>query len=83
MLLPELKQGQFVIIDNAAFHKSERTKELIESVGCKLVFLPPYSPGLNPIEPQWNAVKQGVRSNNDPNLNFYDKLDLQIVAMSR
>jgi transposase len=49
-LIKELKRGQVVIMDNAAFHKSLKTKELIESVGCKLIFLPPYSPDLNPIE---------------------------------
>ena len=49
-LIKELKAGQTVIMDNAAFHRSEKTRQLIESVGCKLVFLPPYSPDLNPIE---------------------------------
>ena len=47
-LIKELIPGQVVIMDNASFHKSQRTKELIESVGCKLIFLPPYSPDLNP-----------------------------------
>ncbi|WP_162147078.1 transposase [Holospora obtusa] len=37
-------------MDNAAFHRSQRTKKLIESVGCQLIFLPSYSPDLNPIE---------------------------------
>ena len=50
LLIKELKTGQIVIMDNAAFHRSEKTRQLIESVGCKLVFLPPYSPDLNPIE---------------------------------
>ena len=49
-LIKELKPGQVVIIDNASFHKSQRTRELIESVGCRIIFLPPYSPDLNPIE---------------------------------
>ena len=49
-LIKELSPGQVVIMDNAAFHKSQKTKELIESVGCTLIFLPPYSPDLNPIE---------------------------------
>ena len=40
-LLPELKQGQTIVMDNASFHKSQKTKELIESVGCKLLYLPP------------------------------------------
>lgn len=61
-LLPELKTGQMIIMDNATFHKSERTKTLIESVGCTLLFLPPYSPDLNPIEVFWANFKEKVRS---------------------
>ena len=62
VLLPELKSGQIVILDNAAFHKSPRTMELIESRGCKLLFLPPYSPDLNPIETFWANFKAKIRS---------------------
>ena len=47
-LIKELKPGQVVIMDNASFHKSKRTQALIESVGCRIIFLPPYSPDLNP-----------------------------------
>ena len=49
-LVPELIPGQVVILDNATFHKSSKTKELIESSGCEILFLPPYSPDFNPIE---------------------------------
>lgn len=45
-LIKELKQGQFVVMDNAAFHQSQKAKDLIESVGCGVIFLPPYSPFL-------------------------------------
>jgi transposase len=62
MLVPELHPGQIVIMDNAAFHKSARTRELIEQRGCRLVFLPPYSPDLNPIEKFWAHFKHRVRS---------------------
>ena len=48
-------------MDNAAFHKSQRTKDLIESVGCRIIFLPPYSPDLNPIEKFWANMKPGLR----------------------
>ena len=48
-------------MDNAAFHKSERTKELIEKAGCYLLFLPTYSPDLNPIEHCWHTVKSRLR----------------------
>lgn len=62
ILVPELRPGQFVILDNATFHKSSQTKELIKSAGCKLVFLPPYSPDLNPIEKFWANFKRHVRA---------------------
>lgn len=61
-LVPELVPGQVVIMDNATFHKSERTRFLIEKAGCKLLFLPPYSPDLNPIEKYWAYFKSRVRS---------------------
>ena len=62
VLLSELKPGQVVIMDNAAFHKSPKTRELIESVGCKILFLPPYSPDLNPIEKYWANLKANIKS---------------------
>ncbi|WP_371254197.1 transposase [Orientia tsutsugamushi] len=48
-------------MDNAAFHKSKKTKELIESVGCKVIFLPPYSPDLNPIEKFSANMKRWIK----------------------
>lgn len=62
ILVPELRPGQFVILDNATFHKSSKTKELINSAGCSLVFLPPYSPDLNPIEKFWANFKRHIRT---------------------
>ena len=62
-LTKALKPGQVVIMDNASFHKSQKTKNLIESVGCKLIFLPPYSPDLNPIEKFWANMKQSIMNN--------------------
>jgi transposase len=61
-LVPELQPNQVVIMDNATFHKSEKTRMLIENAGCKLLFLPPYSPDLNPIEKFWAWFKAKVRS---------------------
>jgi isfu1 transposase len=61
-LLPEIQEGQVVIVDNATFHKSEKTKQLIESKGCKVIFLPPYSPDLNPIEIFWANLKHKIKS---------------------
>ena len=61
-LLPELKPGQVVIMDNATFHKSLETKRLVEGAGCQVLFLPPYSPDLNPIEIFWANLKTKVRA---------------------
>ena len=62
VLIPELKPGQVIILDNATFHKSPKTKRLIEAVGCRLIFLPPYSPDLNPIEKFWAKMKKWIRN---------------------
>lgn len=66
ILLPCLKAGQTVIMDNASFHKSTRTKQLLENQGCKLLFLPTYSPDLNPIEQQWAILKARIRKLKTP-----------------
>lgn len=60
-LLPSLGAGYTLIMDNAAFHKSEHTKILIEEAGCQILFLPPYSPDLNPIEKFWANLKAKVK----------------------
>ena len=79
-LLPELKSGQVVIMDNAAFHKSSRTKKLIESVGCRLLFQPPYSPDLNPIEQQWAVLKQKFRKHKHKFKTFNEAVDYAFIA---
>ena len=48
-------------MDNATFHKSEETRQLINSAGCQLLFLPPYSPDLNPIEKSWANLKNKIK----------------------
>ena len=73
-LIKELENGQVVVMDNATFHKSKKTKELIESVGCELVFLPPYSPDLNPIEKFWANMKRWVKNNISSFSHLYDAL---------
>ena len=49
-LIKELKPDQVLIMDDASFHKSEKARGLIESAGCRVIFLPSYSPDLDPIE---------------------------------
>ena len=63
-LVPELKPNQVIVMDNATFHKSEATRKLIESVECKLLYLPPYSSDFNPIEQKWGHVKNMVKKIN-------------------
>ena len=62
VLVPELRAGDVVIMDNLSSHKRHRVRELIEESGARLVFLPPYSPDLNPIEMIFAKVKQLLRS---------------------
>ena len=50
-----------IVMDNARFHKSEETREIIEDHGHQLLFLPPYSPDLNPIENYWAILKGKLR----------------------
>lgn len=60
-LLPELTRGDVVVMDNASFHKSPRIAEAFEEAGVRLLFLPPYSPDLNPIEQFWSELKAKIR----------------------
>jgi transposase len=62
VLAPALRPGDVVVLDNLSSHKSARTRELIEAAGAELVFLPPYSPDLNPIEMVFSKIKQALRS---------------------
>ena len=61
VLVPTLRPGDIVVLDNLAPHKDKQTQALIEGVQAKLRFLPPYSPDLNPIEKMWSKVKAFLR----------------------
>lgn len=61
VLKPELRPGDIVVLDNLGAHQDPRVKEAIEAAGAKLVFLPPYSPDLNPIEAAWSKLKDYLR----------------------
>jgi transposase len=61
VLVPELGPGDIVILDNLSSHKSDAAAELIAKAGASLLFLPPYSPDLNPIEMMFAKFKQLLR----------------------
>jgi transposase len=61
LLAPSLSEGQVVVLDGLGAHRTERVEELIEGRGCDLVFLPSYSPELNPIEEAFSKIKHLVR----------------------
>lgn len=60
-LIPALKPGQKLIIDNATFHKGGRIEALVEAAGCEVWYLPPYSPDINKIENCWSWLKSRIR----------------------
>jgi transposase len=60
-LIPCLKPGQWLVIDNATFHKGGCIEALIEQAGCKVLYLPPYSPDFNKIEKCWSWIKSRIR----------------------
>ncbi len=61
ILLPTLKPGDIVVMDNLGSHKGRETRATIRSVGARLLFLPPYSPDLNPIEQVFAKMKTLLR----------------------
>jgi transposase len=61
VLAPALRRDQVVVMDNLSAHKGERVRELIEGRGCELLYLPPYSPDLNPIEEAFSKIKGLMR----------------------
>ncbi len=60
-LAPSLREGQVVVLDGLGAHRTEKVKELVEGRGADAVFLPSYSPDLNPIEEAFSKIKQLVR----------------------
>ena len=62
VLIPQLKPGDIVIMDNLSSHKRAHVRELIETQQAELRYLPPYSPDLNPIEMVFSKIKQLLRA---------------------
>jgi transposase len=62
VLCPALLPGDVVVMDNLSSHKVAGVRTLIEQAGAELLYLPPYSPDLNPIEKAWSKLKQTLRS---------------------
>jgi transposase len=61
LLVPALREGDVVVMDNLSVHKSETVRELIEGAGAQVLYLPPYSPDFNPIEEAFSKVKGLIR----------------------
>jgi transposase len=62
VLAPTLRAGDVVVMDNLSAHKRPQIQRLIEAAGAKVLYLPPYSPDLNPIEMIWSKIKRLLRS---------------------
>jgi len=62
VLVPSLRRGQVVVVDNVGAHKPERVRELVEAAGCRLVFLPAYSPDFSPVEEAFSKLKTLLRA---------------------
>ena len=60
-LIPQLEEGDIIIIDNASFHKGETIEEIVKEAGCELWYLPTYSPDLNKIENWWAVLKTWMK----------------------
>ena len=88
VLIPTLKAGQVVILDNASFHRKARLQALLGPLGCRLlactrptgaglvpVLGPPYSPDLNLIEPLWNRIKALIKHHPDLDRAFHDVMN--------
>lgn len=62
VLSPTLAEGDVVIWDNLGAHRSQAVREAVEARGARLLFLPPYSPDMNPIERCWSKIKTFLRA---------------------
>ena len=83
-LLPELTPESVVILDNATAHDDDEALELIETTGAKILFLPPYSPELNPIEMYWAKFKAYLKKEEARTIkSLYEKISIFIGSTGK
>jgi transposase len=81
-LLPQCEKGTVIVMDNASFHKGGRIRELIEQKECHLLYLPPYSPDMNPIEKCWGWLKRKIRRARKEHDSMRETVDAVISTLS-
>jgi transposase len=79
ILIPQLRVGAIIVMDNLPVHHALVVRKAIEAVGVKVVFLPPYSPDLSPIELCWSKLKQLLRSDKARTQEALDQALTQII----
>jgi transposase len=83
-LAPALRRGEVVILDNLSTHKIRGVREALEAAGARLLYLPPYSPDFNPLEPMWSKINQILRSHaprTDEQLLGVDRTAFQSISV--
>ena len=74
-LVPQLSEGDVLVMDNASFHKGQTIEEIVAEAGCEILYLPPYSPDLNEIEHWWFPLKNEMRKSRHEFETFRDCVD--------
>ena len=79
-LLPLLTTGSVIILDNASFHKKSEVYRIAASYGCRVIFLPPYSPDKSKIEKAWANMKNWLRLNSGNYTNVREALSAYFIT---
>ncbi|MGL4757923.1 MAG: transposase, partial [Patescibacteria group bacterium] len=82
ILVSKLPKNSFIVLDNATYHNNNRVKELVKNSNITLIFLPPYSPELNPIERLWGSVKKHLRNYYNNSLSLRENLNNSLLYYS-